>query len=96
MTNENKRIQQYIDEHRLGVLTEAFVDLNNASVEKIGRIIHRLKGTLGTFQFQELASKLQDIYESIAESPTNRDLEDARKRTMEVLEAQIQDEGNMK
>ena len=96
MTSENQRIQSYIDKNRLEVLRIANTDLENCQLDSIKRLLHRLKGTLGTFQFQELASKLQGVYESIEESTNENQLQSAQTDSLALIREQIKQEESRK
>jgi len=61
MTRESVRVQNFVDVHRNLVLNDALRDLENCELTNLSKLLHRLKGTLGTFQFRELAEKLQNL-----------------------------------
>lgn len=71
MTKESTRVQNFIDVHKTLVLHDALRDLENCELLNLPRLLHRLKGTLGTFQFRELAENLRNL---LAESNTDRSI----------------------
>lgn len=61
MTRESARVQNFIDVHKNLVLHDALRDLENCELSNLPRLLHRLKGTLGTFQFRDLAENLRNL-----------------------------------
>ena len=67
MTNESQRIQDFISHQQEQVLDQSLRDLNACPLNLLTQTLHRLKGTLGTYQFNELSDRLA-LVEKVAQS----------------------------
>lgn len=85
MNNESARVQSFIDVHRNLVLRDALKDLENCDVEYLPKLLHRLKGTLGTFQFPNLSIGLQEILEKIRQENNQKLLLGKRQEAIELV-----------
>ena len=90
MTNETTRVQKFIDVHKNLVLHDAIKDLESCDLSNIPRLLHRLKGTLGTFQFRYLTEQLDELLTSVKSEKSPRDLAVARDHAITVIKDELQ------
>lgn len=90
MINETDRIQKYIDVHKNLVLHDALRDLQNCEVIEIPKLLHRLKGTLGTFQFQELSESLKILLLSARLEKNMNNLSRVKEEAIETIQIELE------
>ncbi len=90
MINETDRIQKYIDVHKNLVLHDALRDLQNCEVIEIPKLLHRLKGTLGTFQFQELSESLKNLLLSARLEKNMNNLSRVKEEAIETIQIELE------
>ncbi len=90
MINETDRIQKYIDVHKNLVLHDALKDLQNCEVIEIPKLLHRLKGTLGTFQFQELSESLKNLLLSARLEKNMNNLSRVKEEAIETIQIELE------
>ncbi len=90
MINETDRIQKYIDVHKNLVLHDALRDLQNCEVIEIPKLLHRLKGTLGTFQFQELSKSLKNLLLSARLEKNMNNLSRVKEEAIETIQIELE------
>lgn len=89
-------MQNFIDVHKNLVLHDALRDLQNCELSNLPRLLHRLKGTLGTFQFRELADNLRNL---LAESGSDRSpshLATLKEMAINAVQIELQTEEKIK
>lgn len=89
MTEESLRVQNFIDVHRNLVLRDALRDLENCKPEEISTLLHRLKGTLGTFQFSELAEVLKNLLLITKNEKSSDQLADSKRTAIDAIEREL-------
>ena len=94
MINETNRIQKYIDVHKNLVLHDALKDLENCELNELPRLLHRLKGTLGTFQFQVLSETLRTLLFLVRQEKNLSNLQKAKEDAMNAIQSELQKEEN--
>ena len=94
MINETNRIQKYIDVHKNLVLHDALKDIENCELNEFPRLLHRLKGTLGTFQFQELSETLRTLLFLVRQEKSSSNLQKAKEDAMNAIQSELQKEEN--
>ncbi len=90
MINETDRIQKYIDVHKNLVLHDALRDLQNCEVIEIPKLLHRLKGTLGTFQFKELSESLKNLLLSARLEKNMNNLSRVKEEAIETIQIELE------
>lgn len=89
MNSESASVQSFIDVHRNLVLRDALNDLENCEMNYLPKLLHRLKGTLGTFQFPELSSSLQEISKIIQQEHNPRLMLEKKQRAIELIKNEL-------
>ena len=92
MINETDRIQKYIDVHKNLVLHDALRDLEICEIAEISKLLHRLKGTLGTFQFQELSESLKQLLLSARQEKSLNNLYMVKQAAIAVIQNELENE----
>jgi len=90
MTKENTRIQNFIDVHKQMVLRDAILDLQNCEVNKLHLLLHRLKGSLGTFQFKDISAELGKLLVEINAADKELSLFEIQNRALAVLSQELE------
>lgn len=89
MNSESSRVQSFIDVHRSLVLRDALSDLEACEAGYLPKLLHRLKGTLGTFQFPELSRNLQEISKQIQQEQSQKLLLEKRQEAIELVKNEL-------
>ena len=92
MINETARVQRYIDVHKNLILHDALKDLENCEPNELPRLLHRLKGTLGTFQFQELSESLRALMLLARQERNSSNLVKAKEDAITAIQNELQKE----
>lgn len=85
MVEESRRIQSFIDHERFHLLDDSLIQLNACPPEQLPMLLHRLKGTLGTFQMTGLAHELASLEHEISGDQQLNVLNGAHMRAMELI-----------
>lgn len=92
MINESARMQRYIDVHKNLVLHDALKDIEHCDANELPKLLHRLKGTLGTFQFQALSETLRTLLISVRQEKNASILHKAREDAINAIQSELQKE----
>lgn len=92
MINETARVQRYIDVHKNLILHDALKDMENCEINELAKLLHRLKGTLGTFQFQDLSNDLRIILLSVKQDKSSNNLIKAKNDAITAILNELQSE----
>lgn len=90
MTDETSRVQNFIDVHKNQVLRDALRDLEICETDKIPKLLHRLKGTLGTFQFSELSANLRELSDQIKKETHSKILLEKRSEAINLIKDELE------
>ena len=90
MTSETNRVQNFIDVHKNLVLRDALRDLESCEAERIPNLLHRLKGTLGTFQFSTLSLNLRELSDASKGENHPKTLLEKRDEAIKLIKQELE------
>lgn len=85
-------MQRYIDVHKNLVLHDALKDVEHCELNELPKLLHRLKGTLGTFQFQVLSETLRTLLISVRQEKNSSNLQKAKEDALNAIKSELQKE----
>lgn len=83
-------MQNFIDVHRNLVLRDALKDLESCEIGNLSKLLHRLKGTLGTFQFPEVSQNLRELYGAIEKENNQKLLLEKKQAAIELIKHELE------
>lgn len=83
--HESAHIQNFIATYKPQLLDDTLRDLNSCPINELPKLLHRLKGTLGTYDFGELSRDIGQIEKRISFTHDVKDLNQAHKEAMNAV-----------
>lgn len=89
MVSESSKIQAFIDSNSTQLLRDALVDIELCPAERLPQLLHRLKGSVGTYQMMDLYKSLHALYQGMQGENSATNLENTRMEISHQIESQL-------